>query len=177
MTLQKNFKKCMRVYRSNLVDYAPSNTPLERDPYELGFSITQHARPESAIPFQYKCSSKQERQALLAGVVDARGLYNKKTKQFEIKIKKADTLKSDIIWIARSLGLQCYVSVNHKIYIVGNGLHEFPVRIPDNQAANAKCSRDLLRRRFRVEQVNDGDFYGFELDNNHLFVLGNGELD
>ena len=176
MPLQKNFKKCMRVFRSSLVEYAPIEQDLQRDPYELGFSLTQQDRQDAYIPHEYKCNSKEVRLSILAGVVDSRGYYNRKTNQYEVTVKKAKQLVNDIVWVARSLGLQCYLSVNHKIYIVGDILHEFPVMNPANKAVKGKSSRDLLRRRFKVERIEDGDFYGFELDGNHLFVLGNGEF-
>ena len=136
------------------------------------------------IPQDFKMNSKEIRMNVLAGIIDSDGHYQKKKKQVEITLK-SEKLIDDIIWIARSLGLSCYKSKIKKkccdngkiddyfrINIVGETLYEIPTKIFRKIIDKRTCLRDPLKLSFIVERVEDNDFYGFELDENHRFLLG-----
>ena len=140
------------------------------------------------IPDQYKFNSKEVRMGILAGLIDSDGHYQKKMKQIEIT-QKSEKLIDDIIWIARSLGLSCYKSkirkqcINngvwdnyYRIQLVGKVLHEIPVIIPRKKADKRTCLHDPLILSFKVERVQDDNFYGFELDGNNRFLAGGGDF-
>jgi len=137
------------------------------------------------IPYDFKVNDKETRLNVLAGIVDSDGHYQKKMKQIEITLK-SEKLIDDVIWIARSLGISCYKSKIKKtccnngkvgdyfrINMVGKSLCEIPTKIPRKKPDKRTCSRDPLKLGFKVERVEDDNFYGFELDGNRRFLLGN----
>jgi P4 family phage/plasmid primase-like protien len=140
------------------------------------------------IPDEYKFNSKEVRMGVLAGLIDSDGHYQKAMKQIEIT-QKSEKLIDDIIWISRSLGLSCYKNkikkqcVNngvwgdyYRIQIVGEKLYEIPTIILRKQIDKRTCKRDPLMLGFKVERIEDNNFYGFELDGNHLFLAGGGDF-
>lgn len=140
------------------------------------------------IPDEYKFNSEEIRMKLLAGIVDSDGHYQKKMKQYEITLK-SETLIDDIMWVARSLGFACYKSKIKKTctntgkvgdyfqtILVGMKQHEVPVKVPRKQAEKRTCPRNPLMLSFKVKRVHDDNFYGFELDGNHLFMKGGGDF-
>lgn len=137
------------------------------------------------IPDDFKVNDKETRLSVLAGIIDSDGHYQKKMKQIEITLK-SEKLIDDVIWLARSLGMSCYkhkikktccnngkVGDYFRINIVGKSLCEIPTKIPRKKPDMRTCPRDPLKLGFKVERVEDNDFYGFELDGNHRFILGN----
>lgn len=140
------------------------------------------------IPMDFKTNSKDVRMDVLAGIIDSDGHYQPLMKQVEITLK-SEKLMDDVIWIARSLGLSCYKSkIKKKCYnngkvgeyfqtiIVGKALCDIPVKIPRKKADERTCPRDPLKLSFKVERVEDGNFYGFELDGNRRFFMGGGDF-
>lgn len=140
------------------------------------------------IPDDYKFNSEEIRMQLLAGIIDSDGHYQQKMKHYEITLK-SETLIDDIMWIARSLGFACYkskikktctntgkVGVYFQTILVGKRQHEIPVKVPRKQAEKMTCHRDPLKLSFKVKRVQDDNFYGFELDGNRRFCLGDGDF-
>jgi len=140
---------------------------------------------EKRIPEDYKVNSKEVRMQVLAGLIDTDGHYQPRSKQIEITLA-SERLIDDTIWIARSLGMSCYkskifkkccnngkVGTYYQTCIVGETIHEIPVRIPRKKPTTRSCPRDPLKLSFKVKRVQDDDFYGFELDGNRRFLLGN----
>jgi len=137
------------------------------------------------IPMLYKCNSRQNRLKLLAGLLDSDGNLSDNG-GFEFT-QKNETLMDDVIYLARSLGFSCYkatkkTSWTHKgvkqegtafrININGNGIEEIPTLIPRKQATPRKQIKDVLVTGIKVEYVNEDDYYGFTLDGNCRYVLG-----
>lgn len=137
------------------------------------------------IPNDFKFNDKETRMNVLAGIIDSDGHYQVKSKQIEITLK-SEKLIDDIIWLARSLGMSCYkskiqkkccnngkVGTYFRTNLVGETICEIPVKIPRKKASERICTRDPLKLTFKVERVNDDNFYGFELDGNRRFLLDN----
>lgn len=132
------------------------------------------------IPSQYKMGSKEQRLELLAGLLDTDGhLFGN---CFEI-IQKNQLLAEDIAYISRSLGLAAYVKeckkssqngtegIYYRVIISGN-TDIIPTRLPRKQALKRRQVKDVLRTGFTVESLGLGDYYGFEINEDRLFVLG-----
>lgn len=134
------------------------------------------------IPQEYKSNSREVRLQLLAGLMDTDGsLCNE---GFEIS-QERKTLADDIAFLARSLGFAAYVKecrkecVNngvwgtyYRIHISGD-CSVIPVRIPYKKAGVRKQIKDVLLTG--IEVIDTGkieEFFGFEVDGNHLFLLG-----
>ena len=136
------------------------------------------------IPDDYKYNDRDTQLAILAGIIDSDGCMS--SNSYDV-IQKNERLLDDIIFIARSLGFAAYKSVCQKscMYkgekktgtyyrtcIHGKGLEEIPVKCPRKKASPRKQIKDALNTRIRLEKLDVDDYYGFEIDGNRRFVLG-----
>jgi superfamily II DNA or RNA helicase len=133
------------------------------------------------IPFIYKVNSRDVRLQVLAGLMDSDGhLHNG---GFDY-ISKQRQLSEDVAFVARSLGLRALVSECIKT-CSNNGVSGtywrvsisgdcsiIPTKLPHKQAAVRKQKKDPLMFGFTVEDVGQGDYYGFVLDGDGRFLLG-----
>jgi hypothetical protein len=129
------------------------------------------------IPHEYLTSSRQQRLQLLAGIIDTDGCCLDRC--FEV-IQKSRETTDGIAYLARSLGFKVKVTettgqdqngtkgLYHRITI-GGKLSEIPTLLA------RKRGRDGLKSPttsgFRVRPIGDGDYYGFTLDGDHLYLL------
>lgn len=139
------------------------------------------------IPQDYKTSSIKQRLELLAGIIDSDGFYQKKSNQYEITLKN-NKLMDDIIYIVRSLGFACYKKciqktctngkngrvegTYYRIQIYGEGIENIPCKLAHKKASKRIKNKNALLNSFQIEKINDGQYYGFELDGNHRYVMG-----
>ena len=131
----------------------------------------------------YKYNSRKTRLELLAGILDADGHYHHGS--FDI-LQKNERLLDDIVFLARSLGFSanktiCQKSCTYKgvkktgtyyrscISGVGNII---PCKCPRKQGKERKQIKDVLRSGIKLEKQDVGDYYGFEIDGNRRFLLG-----
>ncbi len=139
------------------------------------------------IPHIYKCNSRENRLKLLAGLLDSDGYYVKGRKCYEI-IQKNSRLSEDIEYLCRSLGFACYSKKCKKscmykgekregeynrMYIYGDGLENIPVLCPRKKADKRMINKDALSGVIEVKSVGKDQYYGFETDGNHKYILGN----
>ena len=134
------------------------------------------------IPHHYKCNSRKNQLELLAGIIDSDGYYHDNC--YEV-VQKSEILLDDIVYLAHSLGFGAYkrkmiktctnngVSGTYfSVNICGVGLEEIPVKCMRKKAHPRKLLRDCLKYRITVTPIGVDDYYGFEIDGNHRFVLG-----
>jgi superfamily II DNA or RNA helicase len=173
-----NLPKPYRIYGYR-VPIIFSEKELEIDPYLVGMwigdSLTNNLRVVQSnliikngllnIPNHYKCNSRKNQLALLAGIIDSVGeciyFYNV-ILGYKIIINKKFTervhqLTNDIIYLTRSLGFKSYIDTNKNIII-------------QNYLSNGKKSN--LNYKIKLEKLDVADYYGFEIDGNNRFVLG-----
>ena len=139
------------------------------------------------IPVDYKTNDRQTRLELLAGIIDTDGSYCDKSKGYDI-IQKNKVLADDILFVARSLGFtanmkECEKScmykgekrtgIYHRIHLSGDNLSCIPVKCPRKMAKTERViNKDSMIMGITVEPRGWGKYYGFELDNNHKYLLG-----
>ena len=136
------------------------------------------------IPKIYKCNSRQVRLELLAGIIDSDGCESRGG--YDI-IQKNETLLDDIIYVARSLGFAAYKKVCKKscmykgekkegVYyrtnIHGKGLEDIPVKCERKKVEPRRQIKDALNTGIKVEKREIDNYYGFELDGNRRYLLG-----
>lgn len=142
------------------------------------------------IPLHYKCNSRKNQLALLAGIIDSDGYYHDNC--YEI-VQKNETLLDDIVFLVKSLGFAAYKKQVQKactnakdtdgnicsktgtyylINICGKGLEEIPTVCPRKKGQVRQQIKDVLKYRIHLEKLPEDDYYGFEIDGNHRFVLG-----
>lgn len=132
------------------------------------------------VPDIYKFNSREVRLQVLAGLIDTDGHLLKN--EFDI-VQKNETLANDIVFLARSLGFACYKkkctnekNPNHQGIYYRMNIHgntdKIPTKIPRKQATQRTGIKNVLNYGITVKFVGMGDYYGFEIDGNHRFVLG-----
>jgi DNA repair exonuclease SbcCD ATPase subunit len=140
------------------------------------------------IPHIYKCNSRKNRLQLLAGIIDSDGHLDKNGGYEICQSKDHENLINDIIYLVRSLGFSCYKNIKKtswtynneyktgeawRIHIYGNGIEEIPVLCKRKKSNCRKQIKDPLVSSISIKQLKEDDYYGFELDGNHRYVLGN----
>ena len=140
----------------------------KKDPTKLG---------EKRILREYLVNSRRVRMELLAGIIDtdgyAAGSY------FEVSCALPG-LSEDIAFLARSLGFRVTVK-ERTTHCGGKAFQSFRINImgdvvpiptlrkkcvPKSRRHNSDCTA------FAVEQLGEGDWYGFTLDGDGRFLLG-----
>jgi hypothetical protein len=170
LELSDNKKKMLKGYKVP-VEFEEKIIPIE--PYKFGYTKIYDVLINTNIPMIYKCNSRENRLKLLAGLLDKHGYLNKNKNCFKIRIINNEILMNDIIYLVRSLGFACYKS-EKKVYIniSGAGLEQIPTQIPRNIAVPKKQIQNALVTDIRVEYVNEDDYYGFTLDGNCRYLMG-----
>jgi superfamily II DNA or RNA helicase len=127
-------------------------------------------KDNSEIPHLYKCNSREIRLQLLAGIIDCYGYYNISSNIYEFTLKTP--ILNDIIYLCKSLGFACYIK-NTKLIVRGKGIDEIPVLIPTKKAKQWKQIKNFTISDITVEYVNKDNYYGFTLDGNSRYLMGN----
>lgn len=171
--------------------------PTPVDPYDLGywlgdeemgtaamqlqegrvfhaFLVNSGLRCMEFIPHEYKCNSRIVRMTLLAGILDG----NADDESFRMSFYN-ELLADDVCYLARSLGfsarkrIEMYCVEEHYIIrLKGYHLTELsylckrPRKIPQTHF------RNTLHYTIHVTPLPEDDYYGFEIDGNRRFVLG-----
>lgn len=134
---------------------------------------------EKHIPDAYKFGPAEVRREILAGLIDSDGHISRKGVDW---ISKSERLANDFAFVARSLGLACYLSKQTKgirsVGFVGEywrasvsgDINELPMR-------DKRAGPRIQKKRHRVtgitiEPIGVGDYFGFEIDGDRLFLLG-----
>jgi phage/plasmid-associated DNA primase len=124
------------------------------------------------IPLDYRCNTREVRMQVLAGLLDTDGSYQAHCNQFTL-IQKVERVMDDAIALARSLGFACYkrkIGTYYRTHIVGAGIEDIPTALTRKTGRTRVKVKDVRRVGFKLERVEDGDFYGFELDGNHRYL-------
>jgi len=128
------------------------------------------------IPHVYKTASRQDRLELLAGLIDTDGHYDSRNNKYEY-CSKSEQLAQDFAFVARSLGMNVSISdkfineeLYQQIYLSGNHLKEIPSRLERKQARVSTSKKDFNLVGFSVKAKGEGEYYGFEVDGDHLFL-------
>lgn len=140
------------------------------------------------IPQKYLVASRQDRLELLAGLIDTDGTKTQRRNKsgFYELVFKDENLASQVRFLARSLGFHCIVKqcqkswehngvkntgTYYRISVTRNGLADIPVRIERKKFPQDHKYMEL-NFGIKVTELGEGDYYGFELDGNNLFVMG-----
>lgn len=133
------------------------------------------------IPKVYKINSRNVRLELLAGILDGDGSF--KDGCFEV-ITKYNELAEDIKYLCRSLGF--FVSDNTKevtldgwdkpkIYrrlVISGDLSVIPNKVPRKKSPIRKQKKDVLVTGFKLVSKGLGNYYGFDISGDRLYLLG-----
>jgi hypothetical protein len=139
------------------------------------------------IPESYKINDRQKRLELLAGIIDSDGHLSDNTSgsnNFEVTFKNKKLLENTVE-LANSLGFSAYITkikkeccnngkigTYYRTNIHGVGIDEIPTKLLRKQAKPYDKERNPLMTSFKIKQVEDDNYYGIEVDNNHLYIMG-----
>jgi len=126
------------------------------------------------IPDLYKINNEDERLQLLAGLIDSDG--HNTNNCFEITSKYTQ-LTNDILYLCRSLGFSVYKkekTVNNKVYYrmhICGDTNRIPTKLKRKTASKRLQIKNVRRTGFSVSYVGKEEFFGFEVNNDHMFLL------
>lgn len=144
---------------------------------ELGVYGNKH------IPHSYLVASIEDRMELLAGLLDTDGHYGKTGYEF---VCKSPEFAAGFEFLCRSLGFYCkmkktiktctnngVVGEYYRGFVAGD-IASIPLRCKRKQVpAEYRRIKNALNQRFDIEPIGEGDYYGFTVDGDSLYVLGN----
>ena len=131
------------------------------------------------IPKRYLIGSRAERLELLAGLMDTDGSFDSGYDY----ISKSFRLASDVTFLARSLGLAAYlkqtkkscqngfVGTYYRVSISGS-LDCVPCHLGRKRASVRKQKKSVLRTGFRLRNIGEASYAGFEVDGDGRYLLG-----
>lgn len=130
---------------------------------------------------RYKLASREDRLRLLAGIIDTDGYKPPKKEVYEVCSKYKD-LAEDYLFLARSLGFRCslrisrgrgkYIKNSYYTVTIAGEISQVPVILERKKSKRPFLDGDPLKTSFKLVDKGIGDYYGFTIDGNHLFVLG-----
>ena len=139
------------------------------------------------IPMIYKCNSRENRLKLLAGLIDSDGNLDNSGVGLEFcQSLEHEKIIDDTVYLARSLGFSCYKSKKQtswtykgikkyseawRISISGN-TDIIPTLIPRKKAKKRRQIKNVLVTGLKVEHVGKDKYYGFTLDQNNRYLMG-----
>lgn len=141
------------------IQYPSQPTPI--DPYEYGTSI------QDEIDKVYILNALNTRLSVLAGYLDVHGLYNANMHTYQVQIP-IDLYKTFIL-LVRTLGFHMTTN-KHGLSTIYGRVETIPCKIHETRQVNRRT--DMLKSKIKIEYLNKGNYYGFELDGNGRYVLG-----
>lgn len=162
VNLPKNIRNSLKWYRKG-VEFPEQKVSI--DPYDIGYNLRNKNFYGTGIPDIYKYNSRENRLKLLSGLID-----NSDFKKGFIEFIKNRKLVDDIVYLIKSLGFVCYTSNDKKN---NNINHSTRIYIKKYISSN-KSKRNFLETRIKniKPKIGQEKYYGFELDNNGRFLLG-----
>lgn len=132
------------------------------------------------VPVNYKCNSKQVQLKLLASIIDLNGQLSNNSYNI---IQKNKILAENIYFIAKSQGFQASniekyckdekgASYSYQLITISGKIHTIPVLVTRKKASKIGCENTLVSK-IKITYVGRDTYYGFEIDKNHRFLLGN----
>lgn len=135
------------------------------------------------VPAVYLTASLEHRLELIAGLLDTDGSYHYGGFDF---INKNEQIADSVVFLCRSVGLAAYKSISIKGCWVQNRSHfktgtyyrvgisgntnMIPCRILRKKAPVRKQIKDVLRTGCKIEQIERGEYFGFCLSGDHLYL-------
>jgi len=152
---------------------------------DLGIETESGDAGERRIPQRCRVNDTSARLELLAGLLDADGFLDENSRSTFTLTVKGEAFADDICFVARSLGFAAYKrgrrridpgtgtpAVCWRVSITGD-TQRIPTRLSRNQANPRRNKNNVLRSGIReVRWIGRDEYYGFEIDGDRLFVLG-----
>ena len=138
-------------------------------------AMREAIQPGVRVHHKYRVAPPAQRLELLAGLLDTDGSLTSGTFEITQKNKEISNL---IVFLCRSVGLQATQKekiVDNESYWrvhISGDLDMIPTRVPHKKATPRKQIKDVTRTGFTVEALGEGEYYGFTVDKDGRFLLG-----
>lgn len=175
------FRHCTNTDKCDVVHFSTSNNKELYDAFKK-YDLFNNKH----IPQEYKHNDKETLLQLLAGIIDSDGYYDSRKHVYEIAQHcSRKHIIYDIKDICENLGMMCTISTKvapskalkpgelyYRIFIRSN--ESIPVKIEKKKYKERSKHRNKinwLEYSFKIEPYGVGEYYGFLLDKDHLFLL------
>ena len=146
------------------------------DPYTYGVSFDKYSG--LWVLNRYRQNTRVNQLQLLAGFMDQ--LCSGDKKRYGLHLPKtAWKLRDSIVFVSRAIGFQvnieCFDNIIHIVLknTIHANLREIPTRICKlEQFDPSTFDQGELMYKIKTRILEEDDYYGFEIDGNHRFVLG-----
>ena len=190
LSLSEEDRGLLKAYKMPVESFGDEE-PVLCDPYEYGTWAGDYINydmnytpsdPEFEVFFMstmggihilpcYKCGSEETRLNLLAGIIDTHGAISGKTCGIVI----SNVLLEDVLFVCRSLGFNVTKDIDDgdtSIINLTGDLTRIPTRkewpLPaENDEESTKLVYDIV-----VKELQEDFYYGFTIDGNHRYLLG-----
>ncbi len=134
-----------------------------------------------SIPKNYLINSKENREKLLAGIIDTDGHIHHKYCEIITKYK---SFSDDLLFLSRSLGFAAYskekigtiksINFTGKYWriLISGSFENIPCLLERKKCLPRQQIKSVLRTGFKKEYIGESNYYGFTLDGNGRFLLG-----
>jgi len=141
------------------------------------------------IPYDYLINSEEIRLKILAGLIDTDGYVCNNGRRIVI-ISVIEKLAKNIEFLAKSLGFNTNISIRKRIqeeifnceikdykdqYVInisGKFIGKIPTLLPRKKCRDQIGGVNLLTTRIEINEIGYDNYYGWTLDDNHRFILG-----
>lgn len=167
-------------YVAKLHEYKPTTYTITITEGFRGFLRQEGLLSNKHIPQEWLCANWESRVELLSGLLDSDGYYMR-GHGYEIT-QKSKQLAEDIVILAKSLGFKCSINKTtkstqdgavgeyYRMFISGD-TSILNLRLGYKQAEPISELRKLANTAISVTELGEGDYYGFEIDGDHLYCL------
>lgn len=146
------------------IQYDKQHTPC--DPYIYGSILFDSVDDVDNV---YILNDMETRLSVLSGIIDVNGMYNQNMNTFQFKIPTH--LYSWIVLLVRTLGF--VISTNkHGLSTLYGNIDSIPCRIHTLSKSKPRRRTNFLKSKIKIKYIEKGNYYGFELDKNGRYVLG-----
>lgn len=139
-------------------------------------------RDRSHIPVEYKFNSRYVRMRTLAGILDSNVTTSRFIDHYDTEVLDNGTFANDIVSLARSIGFGAEIRVRYRghnrskvvIRIYGENIGDIPVERDYFRVIQHTCMKRKSATTYTLNltELDVDDYYGFEIDGNRRFVLG-----
>ena len=171
LELSRHHKKDNTASGWYFTNHGKHNNPLTSKLRNLG--LIGKKSHDKFVPREYKFASIQDRQEILAGLIDSDGYLHNNTYEF---VSKSPELAGDVKFIAQSLGLAAYTNqkfVNGDEYTrvsISGETAQIPSRLSRKLSSKRNQIKSVLHTGFSIREVASNDYYGFTVDKDNLYL-------
>lgn len=164
MSLDENSKQCLKGMKAS-VNFPYQ--PVDGEPYTVGYRFAKD-NDINHLPRDYIVNSRKIRLGVIAGIVDAIGYVNGKNCTMYLE---TSSKMNDVVYLLRSLGFH----VKHwnewegfACRFSGTNMSSIPCKVVTLLNSTGSC----MITDIKVEPCGVGEYYGFTIDGNRRFLLG-----